>query len=40
MAATGLYPTGSGRQIFAIVLGTAIVAAFAAYIASKWRFLR
>ena len=36
MVLTGLYPTDSFSQTFAIVTGTAIAAAFALYIWSKW----
>jgi hypothetical protein len=36
MVAMGLYPLGSWKQTFAIVLGTSIVAAFAVYIRLKW----
>jgi hypothetical protein len=37
MVLTGLYPVASSAQTFAIVIGTAIVIAFAIYILSKWR---
>jgi hypothetical protein len=37
MVRAGLYPLDSPIQIIAIVVGTAIVIAFAIYIASKWR---
>jgi hypothetical protein len=36
MSVTGLYPTDSLKQIFAIVAGTSIVAAFALYLRLKW----
>ena len=36
MVVTGLYPVGSFRQMFAVILGTAIVAGFAVYIRWKW----
>jgi hypothetical protein len=36
MVATGLYPLGSWKQTFAMILGTSIVAAFAVYIRLKW----
>ena len=36
MSVTGLYPTDSLKQIFAIVAGTSIVAAFAVYLRLKW----
>ncbi len=36
MSLTGLYPTESLKQIFAIVTGTSIVAAFAVYLRLKW----
>ncbi len=36
MVLTGLYPVDSMLQIFAMATGTAIVIAFAIYIASKW----
>lgn len=35
MASTGLYPTGSIKQIVALAAGTAVVAAFAFYIAAR-----
>jgi purine-cytosine permease-like protein len=38
MAVTGLYPTDTLKQTFAIIAGTAIVAIFAIYIGSKWKF--
>ena len=34
---TGFYPTDSFRQECAIITGTAVVAAFAVYIGSKWK---
>jgi hypothetical protein len=37
---SGLFPTTSFRQIFAIAMGTTIVALFALYIGSKWRLYR
>ncbi len=40
MVATGLYPLGSFRQGFAIVVGTALAACFAAYIALRWKVFR
>jgi len=40
MASTGLYPVDSGVQAVAILVGTAIAAFFAAYVAWKWRFLK
>ncbi len=36
MVVTGLYPVDSFKQIFAIILGTSIVAVFAVYIGLKW----
>jgi hypothetical protein len=36
MVVTGLYPVDSLKQIFAIVLGTSLVAVFAVYIRLKW----
>ena len=36
MVATGLYPLGSWKQTFSMILGTSIVAAFAIYIRLKW----
>ena len=35
MVATGLYPTGSVKQVFAIVAGTALAAFFAFYVWHK-----
>ncbi len=37
MVATGLYPLNSAEQIFAIIVGTVIAAAFAVYIGLKWK---
>jgi hypothetical protein len=37
LVGAGFYPTNSFRQIFAIIIGTAIVALFAIYIGSKWK---
>jgi cytochrome bd-type quinol oxidase subunit 2 len=37
MAVTGLYPTDSLKQIFSIIVGTAIVAIFAIYIGLRWK---
>jgi hypothetical protein len=36
MVVTGLYPVDSFKQIFAIILGTSVVAVFAVYIGLKW----
>jgi hypothetical protein len=38
MVLVDLYPVGSFKQGFAILLGTSIVAVFAVYIRSKWSF--
>ncbi len=40
MVLTGLYPLGSFRQGFAIVVGTALAACFAAYIAVRRKSFR
>jgi hypothetical protein len=40
LVASGLYPTTSFKQNFAIVTGTVVVALFALYIGSKWRLYR
>lgn len=40
LVATGLYPTGTLRQTFAIAAGTALAALFAIYIASRWSSFR
>ena len=40
MVVTGLYPTDSLEQTFAIALGTSIVIAFAIYIALRWKEFR
>ncbi len=37
MVAAGLYPLDTSRQTVAILLGTLIAAAFAVYIAYKWK---
>lgn len=37
LVATGLYPTDSFKQTFAIIAGTAIAAVFAIYIRLKWK---
>ena len=37
LVATGLYPTDSLKQTFAIIAGTAIAAIFAVYIRLKWQ---
>jgi len=36
MSVTGLYPTDSFKQIFAMVAGTSIVAAFVVYLRLQW----
>jgi hypothetical protein len=36
LAVTGLYPTDSFKQTFAIIAGTTIVVIFATYIGLKW----
>jgi hypothetical protein len=36
----GLYPMNSHKQVFAIVVGTSLVAAFAVYIKLRWDFFR
>ena len=38
LAVTGLYPTDSIKQTFAIIVGTTIVIIFAIYIGLKWNF--
>jgi hypothetical protein len=38
MVVTGLYSVGSFKQLFGIIVGTAIVAIFVVYIRSKWSF--
>jgi len=40
VAMTGLYPTGSVRQLAAIAVGTSIVVGFAIYIRLQWAVLR
>jgi len=40
LVATGLYPTDSFEQTFAIITGTAIAAIFAIYIGWKWSTFR
>jgi hypothetical protein len=40
LAVTGLYPTDSFRQAFAIIAGTTIVVIFAVYIGLKWNSYR
>jgi hypothetical protein len=40
MAMTGLYPTGSVKQVAAIAVGTAIAVAFAVYIRLRWTVFR
>ncbi len=40
LVATGLYPTDSFKQTFAIIAGTAIAAIFALYIWLKWKAFR
>ena len=40
LTVTGLYPTDSFEQIFAIVIGTAIAAIFAIYIGWMWKAFR
>jgi len=37
---TGFYPTDSFRQSLAVAAGTAIVAIFAIYVGSKWKYFR
>jgi hypothetical protein len=37
MVVTGLYPIDSRPQLVAIALGTSIAAAFAIFIALKWK---
>jgi hypothetical protein len=36
MVVAGLYPVDSFKQVLAIILGTSMVAVFAAYIGLKW----
>ena len=40
MAVTGLYPTGSVKQVVAIAVGTSIAVGFAIYIRLQWAALR
>ncbi len=40
LVAAGLYPLDSTEQVFAIIMGTAIAAVFAIYIAWKWNSFR
>jgi hypothetical protein len=40
LVATGLFPVSSFEPTFAIVVGTSIAAAFAAYVGSKWSLFR
>jgi len=40
LTVTGLYPTDSFEQTFAIIVGTAIAAIFAIYIGWKWKSFR
>ena len=37
LVVAGLYPTGSLKQTFAIIVGTGIVAVFALYIGLRWK---
>jgi len=40
LVATGLYPTNTLKQTFAMAAGTAIAAIFAIYIGLKWKSFR